>query len=153
MNIVDEIEQDYMKEDVPSFEVGDRVCVHVQIGEGGEDRIQKFEGDVIRKKNTGVNQTFTVRRLIQGDGIERTFPVHSPRVEKVEQVRKGKVRRAKLYYLRDRKGKSARVQERLDREEMEEEQEAEQNQASQETDEQEEAEEAEQEEAASDEEK
>lgn len=115
MNLVDEIEQEYMKEteDIPEFNVGDRVCVHVQIGSGDSDRIQKFEGDVISRKGGGINETFTVRKLIQGQGLEQTFPLHSPRVENIELVRRGKVRRSKLYYLRHREGKSARVQERI----------------------------------------
>ena len=102
-----------MKENVPEFNVGDTVKVHVQIKEGEKSRIQIFEGTVIRKKNGGISETFTVRRVAHGCGIERVFPVHSPAVDKVEVVRHGKVRRAKLYYLRDRVGKAAKVKEQI----------------------------------------
>ena len=101
------------KEEVPAFEVGDTVKVHVQIKEGDKSRIQVFEGTVIAKKHGGISETFTVRRVAHGCGIERVFPVHSPVVEKVEIVRAGKVRRAKLYYLRQRVGKAAKVKEAL----------------------------------------
>lgn len=103
------IEQSSLKENVPQFSVGDTVKVHVKITEGEKSRIQIFEGTVIAKKHGGVNQTFTVRRVSHGTGVERVFPVHSPAVDKVEIVRAGKVRRAKLYYLRDRVGKAAKV--------------------------------------------
>ena len=103
------IEQSSMKENAPTICIGDTVKVHVRIKEGEKTRIQLFEGTVIAKKHGGVNETFTVRRLAHGCGVERVFPVHSPSVEKVELVRKGKVRRAKLYYLRDRVGKAAKV--------------------------------------------
>ena len=103
------IAQDSLKAEVPSFEVGDSVRVHVKIKEGDRERIQIFEGTVIAKKHGGVNETFTVRRVAYGVGVERVFPVHSPNVAKVELVRSGKVRRAKLYYLRDRVGKAAKV--------------------------------------------
>ena len=101
------------QEDIPQFEVGDTVKVHVQIKEGEKSRIQIFEGTVIAKKHGGISETFTVRRVAHGVGIERVFPVHSPAVDKVEVVRHGKVRRAKLYYLRDRVGKAAKVKEQI----------------------------------------
>ena len=102
-----------MKEEAPSMEIGDTVKVHVRIKEGDKSRIQIFEGTVIAKKHGGIHETFTVRRVAHGCGIERVFPIHSPNVEKVELVRSGKVRRSKLYYLRDRVGKAAKVKERL----------------------------------------
>ena len=100
-----------LKADVPVINVGDTVKVHVNIKEGDKSRIQIFEGTVIAKKHGGVNETFTVRRVAYGVGVERVFPVHSPAVAQVERVRSGKVRRAKLYYLRDRVGKAAKVKE------------------------------------------
>ena len=102
-----------MKEEVPSMEIGDTIKVHVRIKEGDKSRIQIFEGTVIAKKHGGIHETFTVRRVAHGCGIERVFPIHSPNVEKVELVRSGKVRRSKLYYLRDRVGKAAKVKERI----------------------------------------
>ena len=107
------IAQDSLKKEVPSFEVGDSVRVHVKIKEGDRERIQVFEGTVIAKKHGGVAETFTVRRLSHGCGVERVFPLHSPYVEKVEIIRQGRVRRAKLYYLRDRVGKAAKVKSRI----------------------------------------
>ncbi|HAE52619.1 MAG: 50S ribosomal protein L19 [Ruminococcus sp.] len=107
------ISESSMKKEVPQFEVGDTVKVHVQIKEGEKSRIQIFEGTVIAKKHGGINETFTVRRVAHGCGIERVFPVHSPVVDKVEVIRHGKVRRAKLYYLRDRVGKAAKVKEQI----------------------------------------
>ena len=102
-----------LKSEVPQFNVGDTVKVHVKIQEGDKSRIQIFEGTVIAKKHGGINETFTVRRVAHGCGIERVFPVHTPAVAKVEVVRYGKVRRAKLYYLRDRVGKAAKVKESI----------------------------------------
>lgn len=102
-----------LKAEVPVLNVGDTVKVHVKIKEGDKSRIQIFEGTIIAKKHGGVNETFTVRRVAHGCGIERVFPVHSPIVEKVEIVRHGRVRRAKLYYLRDRVGKAAKVKEAI----------------------------------------
>ena len=102
-----------MKENAPQVEIGDTVKVHVRIKEGDKSRIQIFEGTVIAKKHGGISETFTVRRVAHGCGIERVFPLHSPAVDKVELVRHGKVRRAKLYYLRDRVGKAAKVKELL----------------------------------------
>ena len=108
------IAQDSMKTEVPVIHVGDVVKVHVRIKEGDKpSRIQIFEGTIIAKKHGGISETFTVRRVAHGCGIERVFPVHSPAVEKVEIVRTGKVRRAKLYYLRDRVGKAAKVKEAI----------------------------------------
>lgn len=102
-----------LKSEVPAFEVGDTVKVHVRIKEGQKYRIQVFEGTVIAKRHGGIQETFTVRRVAHGCGIERVFPVHSPVVDKVEVVRHGKVRRSKLYYLRDRVGKAAKVKEQI----------------------------------------
>ena len=113
MNIIEALEKEQLKADKPKLEIGDYVKVHVKIKEGNRERIQIFEGTVIRLKGTGVRETFTVRRLSYGVGVERIFPVHSPNVERVETVRKSKVRRAKLYYLRDRVGKAAKVKTRL----------------------------------------
>ena len=107
------ISQDSMKENAPVVNVGDTVKVHVKIKEGDKFRIQIFEGTVIAKKHGGINETFTVRRVAHGCGIERVFPLHSPVIDKVETVRSGKVRRAKLYYLRDRVGKAAKVKEAI----------------------------------------
>ena len=107
------ISQSSMKTEVPEINVGDTVKVHVKIKEGDKSRIQVFEGTVIAKKHGGINETFTVRRVAHGCGIERVFPVHSPVVEKVELVRAGRVRRAKLYYLRNRVGKAAKVKEAI----------------------------------------
>ncbi len=103
------IAQDSIKKDVPKFDVGDTVRVHVRITEGNKTRIQAYEGTVIAKKHGGISETFTVRRVAHGCGIERVFPLHAPAVEKVEVIRLGKVRRAKLYYLRDRVGKAAKI--------------------------------------------
>ena len=102
-----------LKSEVPVLNVGDTVRVHVRIKEGDKSRIQVFEGTIIAKKHGGINETFTVRRVAHGCGIERVFPVHSPVVEKVEIVRSGRVRRAKLYYLRNRVGKAAKVKEAI----------------------------------------
>ena len=107
------ISESSMKSEVPAFEVGDTVKVHVRIKEGQKYRIQVFEGTVIAKRHGGIQETLTVRRVAHGCGIERVFPVHSPVVDKVEGVRHGKVRRSKLYYLRDRVGKAAKVKENI----------------------------------------
>lgn len=107
------ISQDSLKKDVPSVNIGDTVKVHVKIKEGDKFRIQVFEGTVIAKKHGGISETFTVRRVAHGCGIERVFPLHSPVIDKVETIRTGKVRRAKLYYLRDRVGKAAKVKEAI----------------------------------------
>lgn len=113
LEIVKAIGQEQMKTEFPAFEIGDTVRVHNRIVEGKNERIQMFEGTVIRKKNTGISETFTVRRVAHGCGVEKTFPVHSPNVAGVDVVRKGKVRRSRLYYLRDRVGKAAKVKEKL----------------------------------------
>ncbi len=102
-----------IKEDAPKIVIGDTVKVHVKIREGERERIQIFEGTVIARNNSGIAETFTVRRVSYGVGVERVFPVHSPNVAQVETVRRGRVRRAKLYYLRDRVGKAAKVKERV----------------------------------------
>ena len=107
------ISQSSMKENAPVVNIGDTVKVHVRIKEGDKYRIQIFEGTVIAKKHGGINETFTVRRIAYGCGVERVFPVHSPIIEKVELVRSGKVRRSKLYYIRGRIGKAAKVKEQI----------------------------------------
>lgn len=107
------INQSSLKAEVPQFSVGDTVRVSVKIKEGERERIQAFEGTVIARKHGGVAETFTVRRVAHGCGVERVFPLHSPHVERVEVVRRGKVRRSKLYYLRDRVGKAAKVKQRI----------------------------------------
>ena len=111
--IIKEIEQGQLKESVSEFSVGDTVKVYNKIKEGNRERIQIFEGTVIKKQGGSNRATFTVRKLAAGCGVEKTWPIHSPFVEKVEVVRKGKVRRAKLFYLRDRVGKAAKVKERM----------------------------------------
>ncbi|NLM06397.1 MAG: 50S ribosomal protein L19 [Tissierellia bacterium] len=112
MDYIKQIEQEQLKNDIPAFNAGDTIKVHYRIIEGARERVQVFEGTVLKIQGHGVRKTFTVRRLSYGVGVERTFPLHSPRIEKIEVVRKGKVRRAKLFYLRDRQGKSAKVKEK-----------------------------------------
>ena len=109
MNILDQIKMDYKKDDIPEFKVGDTLRVHVKIIEGQRERIQVFEGYVLKRQHGGVNETFTVRKLSNGIGVEKTFPLHSPKIEKIEVVRRGRVRRAKLNYMRQRTGKAARI--------------------------------------------
>jgi large subunit ribosomal protein L19 len=109
MNTIKKLEQLHMREDIPLFKGGDTLRVHVRIREGDKERVQVFEGVCIRRHNKGLHSTFTVRKLSYGVGVERVFPLHSPRLEKIEVVQRGRVRRAKLYYLRDRRGKAARV--------------------------------------------
>ncbi len=113
MDPIKELTVGQLKEDAPKVEIGSTVRVHVKIREGERERIQVFEGTVIARNNSGIAETFTVRRVSYGVGVERVFPVHSPNVAKVELVRKGRVRRAKLYYLRDRVGKAAKVKEEI----------------------------------------
>lgn len=113
MDLMKALTSQYMKEEVPQFNVGDTVRVHVKIKEGSRERVQVFEGTVIAKKHGGIEESFTVRRLSYGVGCEKVFPVHAPNIVKVEVVRKGKIRRAKLYYLRDRLGKAAKVKEKV----------------------------------------
>lgn len=113
MDMIKAFTNEQLKTEPPKFNVGDTVRVHNKIVEGTRERTQMFEGTVIAKRNGGISETFTVRRISYGVGVEKTFPLHSPRVEKVEVVRTGKVRRAKLYYLRDRVGKAAKVKEKI----------------------------------------
>lgn len=113
MDIIKSVEHEQLKNKIPDLKIGDTVRVHQKIKEGNRERIQVFEGIIIKKQNGGVNQTFTVRKISYGVGVEKTFLVHSPLVEKVEVVRVGKARRAKLYYLRDRLGKSAKTKEKV----------------------------------------
>ena len=113
MDAIKNLTAGMMKEDAPQVKIGQTVKVHVKIREGERERIQVFEGTVIAKKHGGINETFTVRRVAYGCGVERVFPINSPFVEKVEIVRSGRVRRAKLFYLRDRVGKAAKVKERI----------------------------------------
>lgn len=110
-SIIDAINQENVKKDLPSFNVGDTVKVMVKVIEGDRERLQAFEGIVIARKNGGISETFTVRRMSFGVGVEKTFPIHSPKVADIKVVRRGKVRRAKLYYLRERTGKAAKVKE------------------------------------------
>lgn len=111
MNQIDKVEEQQMNKDIASFNVGDNVKVHVRIREGEKERIQIFRGDVIAKKGSGVRETFTVRKVSFGIGVERIFPLHSKMVKEIEVVRRGRVRRAKLYYLRKLRGKAARLKE------------------------------------------
>ncbi|MBR5015744.1 MAG: 50S ribosomal protein L19 [Clostridia bacterium] len=113
MDALKVITEGQVKENVTDFNIGDTVKVHVKIKEGNRERVQVFEGTVIAKRGGGVSETFTVRRISYGVGVEKVFPVNSPNVEKIEVVRRGKVRRSKLYYLRDRVGKAAKVKEQL----------------------------------------
>ena len=112
MNKIDLIEKPRLRDDVPEFRPGDTVRVHVRVVEGSRERIQVFQGVVIRRQGGGLRETFTVRKMSFGVGVERTFPVHTPSIAKIEVITKGRVRRAKLYYLRERKGKRARIRER-----------------------------------------
>lgn len=111
MDLMREVTQQYLKTDIPEFKGGDTVKVHVRLKEGEKERIQVFEGLVIARKHGGITETFTVRKMSSGIGVERVFPLHSPTVAKIEVVRLGKVRRAKLYYIRTRRGKAARIKE------------------------------------------
>lgn len=111
MNVLDALNREQLKSDIPSFSVGDTVQVHYKVIEGTRERIQIYEGTVIKRQGGAVQETFTVRRLSYGVGVERIFPIHSPRIDKIVVVRKGRVRRAKLFYLRDRQGKAAKVKE------------------------------------------
>ena len=109
MNIIDSITNEYLKKDIPDFRVGDTVRVYIKIKEGNRERIQMFEGYVLKRQNGGISETFTLRRFSSGIGVEKTFPVHSPWIDHIELVRRGRVRRAKLNYMRERTGKAARV--------------------------------------------
>ena len=113
LDVIRAIEAEQIRTDLPEFRVGDTIKVHVKVSEGSRDRIQVFEGTVLKKQNGGLRETFTVRRIAYGVGVERTFPLNAPVISMIEVVRKGKVRRAKLFYLRDRVGKSAKVKEIL----------------------------------------
>ncbi|TCS79210.1 50S ribosomal protein L19 [Tepidibacillus fermentans] len=115
MNLVQEIAKDQLRTDLPEFRPGDTVRVHVKVIEGQRERIQVFEGVVIKRRGSNVSATFTVRKVSYGVGVERTFPLHSPKIDKIEVIRRGKVRRAKLYYLRNLSGKAARIKERVTR--------------------------------------
>ncbi len=112
MNLIHSLEQEQVKKDIVRFNPGDTVRIHVKVVEGGRERIQVFEGVVIRRRGGGIGETFTVRRVSYGVGVERTFPLHSPKIDKIEVVRRGRVRRAKLYYLRGLRGKAARIQDK-----------------------------------------
>ena len=109
MDLMKVIAQEYVREDIPQFNVGDTVKVHIKIKEGSRERIQIFEGFVLKRQNGGLGETFTVRRIASGVGVEKTFPLHSPKIDKIEVVRRGDVRRAKLNYMRERTGKSAKI--------------------------------------------
>ena len=111
MNILDKVDAAQLRDDIPKFRPGDTVNVHVKVIEGDKPRIQVFKGVVIRRQNGGIRETFTVRKISFGIGVERTFPVHSPNIDKIEVVSRGKVRRAKLYYLRNLRGKAAKIKE------------------------------------------
>ena len=111
MNIIQSLESEQLRTDIPAFRPGDTVQVHLKVVEGTRERIQVFEGVVIKKKGGGLSETFTVRRVTSGVGVERVFKLHSPRIDKITLVRSGKVRRAKLYYLRELRGKAARIKE------------------------------------------
>lgn len=110
--IIESVTKDQLRTDHPDFRPGDTVSVHVKVVEGSRERIQVFEGVVIKRQNGGINETFTVRKISYGVGVERTFPLHSPRIDKIEVTRRGVVRRAKLYHLRNLRGRAARIQER-----------------------------------------
>lgn len=109
--IIRELTEEQLRKDIPQFRAGDTLRVHVRVKEGQRERIQVFEGVVIQRRGGGISETFTVRKISYGVGVERTFPLHSPRIEKIEVMRRGKVRRAKLYYLRKLRGKAARIKE------------------------------------------
>ena len=109
MSVMQAIAQEYTRNDIPQFNVGDTVKVHIKIKEGNRERVQVFEGFVLKKQNGGISETFTVRRIASGVGVEKTFPINSPKIDKVEVVKRGDVRRAKLNYMRERTGKAAKI--------------------------------------------
>lgn len=113
MNILEQITQEQIRTDLPAVAIGDTVRVYVKVKEGNRERVQMFEGTVIKKNHGGIQEVFTVRRISYGVGVERTFPINSPNIDRIEVVRHGRVRRSKLYYLRDRVGKAAKVKEKL----------------------------------------
>lgn len=115
MNLIQSLEQEQLRKDVPDFQPGDTVKVHVKVIEGARERIQVFEGVVIRRRGGGLGETFTVRRVSYGVGVERTFPLNTPKIDKIEVIRRGRVRRARLYYLRNLRGKAARIREKVRR--------------------------------------
>ncbi len=114
MNILDAVDAVSLRKDIPQFRAGDELKIHVRVIEGSKSRLQVFQGVVIRRQGDGVRETFTIRKVSYGVGVERTFPVHTPVIEKIELVKKGEVRRAKLYYLRDLRGKAAKIREKRD---------------------------------------
>ncbi len=111
MDLIKHVEREYLKEQIPVFSPGDTVRIHFKVVEGSRERTQIFEGVIIKRRGSGLNESFTVRRISYGVGVERTFPLHSPKIGKIEVIRKGRVRRAKLYYLRELRGKAARIKE------------------------------------------
>ena len=113
MHILDKVDAAQLRDDIPEFRAGDTLDVHVKVIEGSKSRLQVFRGVVIRRQNSGIRETFTVRKVSFGIGVERTFPVHSPNIDRIDVLSRGKVRRAKLYYLRERRGKAARIKERI----------------------------------------
>lgn len=115
MNLIQSLEQEQIKQNIPDFQPGDTVKVHVKVIEGNRERIQVFEGVVIRRRGGGLGETFTVRRVSYGVGVERTFPINTPKIDRIEVIRKGRVRRARLYYLRKLRGKAARIREKVRR--------------------------------------
>jgi len=112
MSILREVTSDQLKSDLPEFGAGDTVRIHVRVVEGDKERVQVFEGNVLQRKGAGIQETVTVRKVTQGVAVERIFPVHSPRIARIERIRRGKVRRARLFYLRTRKGRAARIKEK-----------------------------------------
>jgi large subunit ribosomal protein L19 len=112
MNIINEIEKEQMRDDIPEFAVGDTLNIKVRISEGGKERLQLFKGVVIKRNGGGLNESFTVRKVAHGVGVERTFPLHSTKLAEIDVVRRGDVRRSRLYYLRDRRGKASRIKEK-----------------------------------------
>lgn len=113
MNVMDLITEEYARKDIAQFNVGDTVKVHIKIKEGTRERVQIFEGFVLKKQNGGLDETFTVRRIASGVGVEKTFPIHSPKIDKIEITKHGDVRRAKLNYMRERTGKAARIKSKI----------------------------------------
>ena len=113
--VIDELEKEYLKESLPTFNAGDTVKVFVKIVEGNKERIQAFEGTIIKKHGAGINKTITVRKIFQGVGVERVFLINSPRIDKIEVLRRGDVKRSKLYYLRERSGKATRIKEKIEK--------------------------------------
>jgi len=112
MDLIKRIESEFLNSEVPDFKAGDKVTVHYKIREGSKERVQLFQGDVIQRRNSGISETFTVRKMSNGIGVERIFPLHSPNIEKVEVNKRGKVRRARIFYLRQLTGKKARIKEK-----------------------------------------